>query len=70
MSECDRIVLLSELDNIVLTLRHLEYDVRMMRDVVIKIRLRQTVGQDTLLSDLHPDLHDLYCDADVGGLDN
>ena len=70
MSECDRIMLLTELDNIVLTLRHLEQDVRVMRDVVIKIRLRQTVGQDTLLSDLHPDLHDLYCDTDVGGLDN
>jgi hypothetical protein len=70
MSECDRIVLLAELDNIVLTLRHLEQDVRVMRDVVIKIRLRQTVGQDTLLSDLHPDLQDLYFDADVGGLDN
>ena len=65
MSECDpnvldRIVLLGELDNIVLTLRYLEHDVRVMRDVVIKIRLRQTVGQDTLLSELHPDLQDLY----------
>ena len=63
--------LLGELDNIVLTLQHLELDVCKMRDLVINLRMKNNVGTDTALSSLHPDLQELYFEhSDVGGLDN
>ena len=63
--------ILGELDSIVLTLQHLELDVVRLRDAVINLRMRNTVGTDTPLESLHPDLQDLYFEhSDVGGLDN
>ena len=63
--------IVGELDSIVLTLQHLELDVERLMNAVINLRMKNTVGTDTALSSLHPDLQDLYFEhSDVGGLDN
>jgi hypothetical protein len=63
--------IVGELDSIVLTLQHLELDVERLMNGVINLRMKNTVGTDTPLSSLHPDLQDLYFEhSDVGGLDN
>ena len=63
--------IVGELDSIVLTLQHLELDVERLMNAVINLRMKNTVGTDTPLSSLHPDLQDLYFEhSDVGGLDN
>ena len=63
--------IVGELDSIVLTLQHLELDVERLMNAVIQLRMKNTVGTDTVLSSLHPDLQELYFEhSDVGGLDN
>jgi hypothetical protein len=63
--------IVGELDSIVLTLQHLELDVERLMNAVIQLRMKNTVGTDTTLSSLHPDLQELYFEhSDVGGLDN
>ena len=64
---------LGALDNVVLELNHIELDVKLLKNTVIKLRLeymKQRNCPPLEAEKLHPDLQDLYFEHDHPEFDN